>query len=115
MTGRYPVEALLRPPVELYSALVAMRPAVARCSRCRRVFLMTPTSRVASRSRSSVSRSCAVARGAGRFAISEIFAVCRVTSCRSRRIPISTTRLFLGRGISVDAAAHAALARHVAP
>ena len=97
MSGRYPVEALLRPPVELYSAVVATVSGLLAAA-APSAFMMTP--------------SVAHAAALGFFGLAFIRFRAGVRVIRYQRnlrrlphyelpaskVPVSTTRLFLGRG-----------------
>jgi len=97
VTGRYPVEALLRPPVELYSAAVAAAAGVLALL-APSAFLMTPG---VARGAACVLLGLAAVRARAGFRVlryqRNLKRLPRYT-IRACRIPVSRTRLFLGRG-----------------
>lgn len=97
MSGRYPIEALLRPPVELYSATVATV-AGTLALLAPWAFFMTPS---VARGAAVVFFTLAIVRGHAGFCVLRYQRNLKrlpYYAIPSRKIPISASRLFLGRG-----------------
>ncbi len=97
MSGRYPIEALLRPPVELCSAAVAIA-AAALAATAPSFFMLTPSVARASAAGFLV---LALVRGrAGLRVVRYQRNLRRLPhyELSAEQIPVSTTRLFVGRG-----------------